>query len=309
VKALTIATRESKLALWQANFIRSELERHHPGLEVRLLGMRTRGDHWLNAPLREIGGKGLFIKELEEALLSGEAQIAVHSMKDLPAAVPDGFVLAATGYRADVRDVIVGTQGGVDSLRRGAKVGTSSLRRQAQLLHQRPDLDIQPIRGNVDTRLNKLAQGEYEAIVLAAAGLNRLGITPAKFSNLDVGASLPAAGQGALGIECLASALEVQALLAPLNDTVVAACVHAERLVSLGLGADCSMPVAAYAVATDTGIHLRSLLASADGKQVIRAEATLREPDAVAAEVIERLNAQGARSILDGLQHALPDTE
>jgi hydroxymethylbilane synthase len=178
VKTLTIATRESQLALWQANFIRSELERHHPGLEVRLLGMRTRGDRWLNAPLREVGGKGLFIKELEEALLSGEAQIAVHSMKDLPAEVPDGFVLAATGFREDVRDVIVGVEGGAGALKAEARVGTSSLRRQAQLLRNRPDLDVQPIRGNVDTRLNKLAQGEYDAIVLAAAGLTRLGITP-----------------------------------------------------------------------------------------------------------------------------------
>ncbi len=301
MKTLTIATRESQLALWQANFIRSELERVHPGLEVRLLGMRTRGDRWLNAPLREIGGKGLFIKELEEALLAGDAQIAVHSMKDLPAEVPEGFALGAIGYRADVRDVLIGSREGVAGLRPGAKVGTSSLRRQAQLLEKRPDLEIHPIRGNVDTRLQKQQRGEYDAIVLAAAGLDRLGLNVHDSMRLDIDDSLPAAGQGALGIECLAADEEVFELLRPLNDLEVFRCVQTERSVSAGLGADCSMPVAAYAVSNSGGLWLRTLLASADGKLVIRAEARGADPVEVATAAVEQLNAQGASAILAGL--------
>lgn len=302
MKTLTIATRESKLALWQANFIRAELERLHPGLEVRLLGMRTRGDRWLNAPLRELGGKGLFIKELEEALLAGEAQIAVHSMKDLPATVPEGFTLGAVGYRVDVRDVLVGVRGGVSALPQGARLGTSSLRRQAQILEKRPDLEVLPIRGNVDTRLEKQRSGEFDAIILAAAGLHRLAIELPDSTVLEIGESLPAAGQGALGIECLAGANEVLQLLEPLNDPVVARCVTAERLVSAGLGADCSMPVAAYAVMEGHQLWLRTLLASADGKTIIRAEARGDEPAGVATSAVRQLEAQGARQILNGLR-------
>lgn len=302
MNVLTIATRESALAMWQANFIKAELERFHPGLEVRLLGMRTAGDRWLNAPLREIGGKGLFIKELEDALVRGEAQLAVHSMKDLPAVLPDGFVLGAVGYRADVRDVLVGAPRGVEGLPQGARVGTSSLRRQTQLLARRPDLRIAPVRGNVGTRLDKLQRGEYDAIVLAAAGLARLGMTPADSTTLAVEESLPAAGQGALGVECLAGDQQVRELLAPLNDAVVEQCVRAERLVSAGLGADCSMPVAAYAEKDGRGLLLRVLLGSADGRSLVRAQARGDVSEAIAAEVVRQLEAGGAHAILDGLR-------
>lgn len=302
MKTLVIATRKSALALWQANFIKSELERHHAGLDVRLLGMSTRGDRWLNAPLREIGGKGLFIKELESALLSGEAHIAVHSLKDLPAIIPAEFTLGAVGYRADVRDVLVGVNGGIAALPLGARVGTSSLRRQAQLLAQRTDLIIGPIRGNVGTRLDKLANGEFDAIVLAAAGLDRLSVDLPTRSTLSLEDSLPAAGQAALGVECLADAHEVRRLLQPLNDELVARCVATERLVSAGLGADCSMPVAAYAEISGSEIRLRALLASADGRQILRAQASGSEPAITADQVVAALKAMGADDILRSLR-------
>ena len=302
MKTLVIATRKSALALWQANFVKRELERYHAGLDVQLLGMTTRGDQWLNAPLRELGGKGLFIKELESALLSGEAHIAVHSLKDLPAIIPDEFTLGAVGYRADVHDVLVGVSGGIASLPQGARVGTSSLRRQSQLLARRADLVISPIRGNVGTRLDKLTNGEFDAIVLAAAGLDRLGVNLPVRSTLSLEDSLPAAGQAALGVECLAGAKEVLSLLQPLNDERVARCVATERLVSAGLGADCSMPVAAYAEISGSEIRLRALLASADGRQILRAEAMGLEPATTAHQVVASLKAMGADDILRTLR-------
>jgi hydroxymethylbilane synthase len=301
MKHLTIATRESALALWQANFIKSELERHHPQLKVSLLGMHTQGDRWLNAPLREIGGKGLFIKELEAALVRGDAQLAVHSMKDLPAALPEEFALGAIGYRADVRDVLVGVRDGIEALPQGARVGTSSLRRQAQLLAVRPDLLVSSIRGNVGTRLQKQRNGEFDAIVLAAAGLTRLGLSLPDSSLLEVEASLPAAGQGALGVECLAAAEDVRRLLEPLNDVITARCVATERLVSAGLGADCSMPVAAYAQMQGDTVFLRALIASADGRTVIRASARGADSKAAADAVVGELLRGGAADILAGL--------
>ncbi len=302
MKTLVIATRKSALALWQANFVKRELERYHAGLDVQLLGMTTRGDQWLNAPLRELGGKGLFIKELESALLSGEAHIAVHSLKDLPAIIPAEFTLGAVGYRADVHDVLVGVSGGIASLPQGARVGTSSLRRQSQLLARRADLVISPIRGNVGTRLDKLTNGEFDAIVLAAAGLDRLGVNLPARSTLSLEDSLPAAGQAALGVECLAGAKEVLSLLQPLNDERVARCVATERLVSAGLGADCSMPVAAYAEISGSKIRLRALLASADGRQILRAEAMGLEPATTAHQVVASLKAMGADDILRTLR-------
>ena len=302
MKTLVIATRKSALALWQANFVKRELERYHAGLDVQLLGMTTRGDQWLNAPLRELGGKGLFIKELESALLSGEAHIAVHSLKDLPAIIPAEFTLGAVGYRADVHDVLVGVSGGIASLPQGARVGTSSLRRQSQLLAQRADLVVSPIRGNVGTRLDKLTSGEFDAIVLAAAGLDRLGVNLPVRSTLSLEDSLPAAGQAALGVECLAGAKEVLSLLQPLNDERVARCVATERLVSAGLGADCSMPVAAYAEISGSEIRLRALLASADGRQILRAEAMGLEPATTAHQVVASLKAMGADDILRSLR-------
>lgn len=295
-----IATRESALALWQANFIRDRLLAAHPGLDVELLGMTTAGDRWLQAPLSEIGGKGLFVKELEQAMLDGRADIAVHSVKDLPAELPDGFALPVIAFRDAVHDVVVGVSPDLDALPEGARLGSSSLRRQAQLKAVRPDLDVRPVRGNVGTRLGKLDAGEYDAIVLAAAGLNRLGLSRADSFALPVTTCLPAPGQGALGIECLADS-PVQQLLAPLVDDEVAACVAAERGISAGLGADCSLPVAANAVYDGGEVALTALLADADGGRLLRTQRRGDDPVDVARLAVQDLFDQGAQEVLDDL--------
>ncbi len=302
MKELVIATRESPLALWQAEFVKAALQSAHRGLRVTLLGMRTQGDRWLSSPLSEVGGKGLFIKELEQALLDGRADIAVHSMKDVPAHLPEAFALPVIAYRDDVRDALVTARdGGLAALPSGSRVGSASLRRQAQLRARRPDLEVLPIRGNVGTRLGKLESGEYDALLLASAGLNRLGLETRISEYLSVDDSMPAAGQGALGIECLAAAHEVRKLLAVLDDAAVNACVSAERAVSAGLGADCSAPLGAYAERRDGRLHLRAVLGTVDGAQMLRAEATGIDPAVVGARVVESLRAQGAMEILDGL--------
>lgn len=303
MERLVIATRESPLALWQAEFVKAALEQAHPGLEVALLGMRTQGDKWLQSPLSEVGGKGLFLKELEQALLDGRADLAVHSMKDVPAHLDEEFVLPVIGFRDDVRDALVSASGaGVDDLPTGARVGSASLRRQSQLRARRPDLDVAPIRGNVGTRLGKMEAGEYDALVLAAAGLQRLELTHRVTEYLNVEASVPAAGQGALGIECLASADRVRELIAVLNDEVVSRGVRAERTVSAGLGADCSAPLGAYATLEGPRIELNAVLATPDGARVLRARASGEDPAVVGGEVVESLKSQGAMEILDALE-------
>jgi hydroxymethylbilane synthase len=301
-ETIRIATRESELALWQANFVRDQLLAAHPGLDVELLGMTTQGDRWLAAPLSEVGGKGLFVKELEVAMLDGHADIAVHSVKDLPAHMPDGFDLPVIAFRDDVEDVLLSKLGGLVDLPHGARVGSSSLRRRSQLLARRADLDVVPIRGNVGTRLQKLDSGEYDAIVLAAAGLKRLGIERDDAHTLHLDICLPAPGQGALGIECRLDA-PFMALLAPLKDAVTARCVRAERGVSAGLGADCSLPVAAHASIGASGeISLRALIGSADGSQILRASVTGDDPDAVALDAVQQLYGLGAEKILAELR-------
>ena len=303
MKELVIATRESPLALWQAEFVKAALEAAHPGLAVTLLGMRTQGDRWLSSPLSEVGGKGLFIKELEQALVAGRADLAVHSMKDVPAHLADEFTLPAIGFRDDVRDALVSRDGTpFAALPAGARIGSASLRRQAQLLARRPDLEVAPVRGNVGTRLGKLEAGEYHALVLAAAGLQRLKLTDRVTEYLSVADSVPAAGQGALGIECLAGAGEVIELVRVLNDPEVCACVLAERAVSAGLGADCSAPLGAYAERRRGRLELMAVLASVDGRRILRASASGMDPTAVGGEVVEQLESQGARAILESLQ-------
>lgn len=305
LERIVIATRESKLALWQAEFVQRELSKASPGTSVELLGMTTRGDQWLSSPLSEVGGKGLFIKELEEAMLDGRADVAVHSMKDVPAHLPDGFVLPLIGYRADVRDALVTrSEGGLDDLPEGAVVGSSSLRRQAMLLARRPDLRVRPVRGNVGTRLGKMDTGEYDALVLAAAGLDRLGLAGRISERLPVDVSLPAAGQGALGVECSAAATELSALLASLQDPIVAGCVAAERVVSAGIGADCSAPLGAHAI-HDTGtITLVARLATPDGTRALAARAEGEDPLQVGGAVAESLLSQGARELLADIGRA-----
>lgn len=304
---LVIATRESPLALWQAEFVKAALEAAHDGLSVTLLGMRTQGDRWLSSPLSEVGGKGLFIKELEAALLDGRADIAVHSMKDVPAHLPDGFALPVMAFRDDVRDALVTRDGGgLADLPEGSRVGSASLRRQCQLRARRPDLKVEPIRGNVGTRLGKMESGEYAALVLASAGLKRLKLEHRVAEYLSVDHSVPSAGQGALGIECLAGAEDVRACIAVLNDADVTACVTAERTVSAGLGADCSAPLGAYAELDGRTLHLRAVLGTPDGRRLLRAEASGDDPLVVGSNVVASLRAQGALEILDALPKPEP---
>lgn len=297
---LVIATRESTLALWQANFVKAELETAHPGLEVELLGMTTEGDRWLASPLSEVGGKGLFIKALEDALLSGRAHLAVHSMKDVPAVLPDGFVMPVVAFRADVRDALVAPQGGgLDGLAEGALVGSSSLRRQAMLKAYRSDLRVAPVRGNVGTRLAKLDAGDYDALLLASAGLDRLGLDERISERLPTDVFLPAAGQGALGIECRADAGELIELLGALDDPRVHLPVSAERLVSAGLGADCSAPLGCHAVLDGDRLELSAVLLSRDGSRALAARAEGEDAIEVSAVVVDSLVSQGARALLD----------
>lgn len=301
-RRLRIATRKSPLALWQAEHIKAALETAHPGLEVVLVGFITSGDRWLSAPLSEVGGKGLFVKELEQAMLDGTADLAVHSMKDVPAALPDPFVLGAIGYRADVRDVLVSRTGAsLAALPESARIGSASLRRAAQLRHLRRDLRVEPIRGNVNTRLDKLDAGDYDALVLASAGLERLGLSGRVTEYLDLEVSLPAAGQGAIGIECRADRADLIALLQPLNDPDVARCVTAERAVSRGLNADCSLPVAAYAECGERGVFVRARVGSPDGVTLLHAEATASDPEDAGAQAADELRALGATELLESL--------
>ncbi len=294
-----IATRKSELALWQAYHVQDALRAQHPGLEVEVVPLSTKGDQWLQAPLSEIGGKGLFIKELENAMLDGRADIAVHSMKDVPADMPEGFALPVICTRHDVRDVVVGrTAPTLAELPPGSVVGSASLRRGAQILARFPKLQVKPIRGNVQTRLAKLDAGEYDALILACAGLDRLKLDHRITERLSVSDSLPSAGQGALGIECRSDQQALIELLLPLNEDVVFRCVEAERAVSRGLGADCSMPVAAYAELNGDELNLQALLASANGRRVLRASASGTDPLAVGKAAADELLAQGAAEIL-----------
>lgn len=299
---IIIATRRSELALWQAEFVKNALERVRPGIEVKLLGMTTSGDRWLNAPLAEIGGKGLFIKELEGALLAGKAKVAVHSMKDVPAVLSDCFSLPVIAFRDDPRDVLVSRNGEkLAELPAGARIGSSSLRRQSQVYAVRRDLDICPVRGNVNTRLSKLDSGEYDALLLASAGLKRLQLEARVTEYLDPNICLPAGGQGALGIECLSNDEALIELLSPLDEADVRACVEAERGVSAGLEADCSAPLGAHATIVDGRITLRAVLATPDGSEILRAEASGTQPDALARDVVANLAGQGGLELLQRL--------
>ena len=299
---LVIATRRSRLALWQAEHVQARLAAL--GHSVELLPMTTQGDELLQASLANVGGKGLFIKELETALADGRADLAVHSMKDMPAVVPPGFALAAILSRDDPRDAFVsGRYAGFAELPPGSIVGTSSLRRQAQVLERYPSLEIRPLRGNVDTRLAKLDRGEYAAIVLAHAGLKRLGLADRSRSLLPVDESMPSPGQAALGIECLAARADVQSIVAPLADAASSACVRAERAVNRALGGDCTIPLGAFAELEGNRLWLRALVASPDGRRIVRAEARgdAADPEALGSRVADALRAQGADQILAAL--------
>ncbi len=299
-RRLTIATRESALALWQAEHIRSRLSALYPGIVVELLGMTTQGDRILDQPLAAIGGKGLFIKELEVAMAEGNADLAVHSLKDVPMTMPAGFVLACVTAREDPRDAFVSSRhGSLAELPKGAVVGTSSLRREAQLRERFPELVIEPLRGNVNTRLRKLDEGRYEAIILAAAGLKRLGFANRIASLLEADESLPAPGQGALAIEVRSDRKELVAALVPLADRATLLATAAERAFSRALGGSCHMPLAGYAVWEEGSLWLRGLLASREGDDVLRGEIDAQVDDETGAEALgmalaDRFLAQGA---------------
>lgn len=298
-REIRIATRKSALALWQAEYVKARLEQAHPGLKVSLVPMVSRGDKLLDAPLAKIGGKGLFVKELETALLENEADIAVHSMKDVPMDFPEGLGLFCICEREDPRDAFVSnTYDSLEALPPGSVVGTSSLRRQAQLLARRPDLKIQFLRGNVNTRLAKLDAGEYDAIILAAAGLIRLGFAGRIRASIGVDDSLPAGGQGAVGIECRSADREIHALLAPLHHAETAARVTAERALNKRLNGGCQVPIACYALLEDGQLWLRGLVGQPDGALLLRAEGRGSEAEALGVQVAEQLLAQGAGAIL-----------
>lgn len=303
-REIRIATRKSALALWQAEYVKARLEQAHPGLKVSLVPMVSRGDKLLDAPLAKIGGKGLFVKELETALLENEADIAVHSMKDVPMDFPEGLGLFCICEREDPRDAFVSTTyESLDALPAGSVVGTSSLRRQAQLLARRPDLKIQFLRGNVNTRLAKLDAGEYDAIILAAAGLIRLGFEDRIRSSISAEDSLPAGGQGAVGIECRSADADVHALLAPLHHRETALRVTAERALNKHLNGGCQVPIACYALLEDDQLWLRGLVGQPDGGLLLRAEdrAASSDAEALGVRVAEALLAQGADAILQAV--------
>ncbi len=302
VKPLVIATRRSRLALWQAEHVRARLAGAHAGLAVDLLPMTTRGDELVDQRLDQAGGKGLFIKELEQAMQEGRADLAVHSMKDLPAELAPGFALAAILKREDPRDALVSSKYfSLKDLPDKAVVGTSSLRRAAQILERYPQLEAKLLRGNVETRLAKLDRGEYDAVILAVAGLVRLGLESRIRARLDPEDSLPAPGQGALGVECLDSRPDLKQLLLFLEDAPTAVCVRAERAVSRALGGSCTLPLGAYAESDGKRLKLRALVASADGRRVARANGAGDDPERLGAEVAKRLRALGADEILRSL--------
>ena len=300
-REIRIATRKSALALWQAEYVKARLEQAHPGLTVSLVPMVSRGDKLLDSPLSKIGGKGLFVKELETALLENEADIAVHSMKDVPMDFPEGLGLFCICEREDPRDAFVSnTFASLDDLPQGSIVGTSSLRRQAQLLTRRPDLEIRFLRGNVNTRLAKLDAGEYDAIILAAAGLIRLGFEDRITSAISIEDSLPAGGQGAVGIECRSVDTEIHALLAPLHHADTAVRVTAERALNKHLTGGCQVPSACYAVLEGEQIWLRGLVGEPSGGVLLSADARAPRTSAteLGVQVAEALLAQGAGDIL-----------
>ncbi len=304
MSVVRIATRKSPLALWQAEYVKAELQRHHPGLQVELVGFTTQGDRILDAPLAKVGGKGLFVKELENAMLAGDADLAVHSMKDVPVDFPDGLHLAAICPREDARDAFVSNHyDSLDALPQGAKVGTSSLRRRCHLARLRPDLVIDDLRGNVGTRLGKLDAGQYDAIVLAVAGLKRLGLGARIRAALDLSASLPAAGQGAVGIECRRDDARINALLAPLHHRDTALCVRAERAMNARLMGGCQVPIAAYAERQGEQLWLRGRIGWPDGRALLLAEArgSVADPEVLGLQVAEQLLAQGAAGIVAGV--------
>ncbi len=304
MNTLKIATRQSPLALWQAEHIRARLEALHAGLNVELVPFVTQGDKILDTPLAKIGGKGLFVKELEAALLDGRADLAVHSMKDVPMALPEGLSLAVICEREDPLDAFVSnTYASFQDLPQGAKVGTSSLRRKCQILKARPDLEIIDLRGNVGTRLSKLDAGQYDAIILASAGLKRLGLSERIRHTLTPEVSLPAVGQGALGLECRTNDQAVLELILPLMDDETNVCVRAERAFNAYLEGGCQVPIAGYATLKDGQLSMEGRVGSVDGQTLLSAQlsAAPEQAEQLGEQLAQNLLAQGAGELLKAL--------
>ena len=304
---IRIATRESQLALWQANEVARLLKHHHSDVEIDIVGMTTKGDRFLQASLATAGGKGLFVKELEQSLLDGGTDIAVHSMKDVPFDLPSGLGIHAILTREDPRDAFVANQyDSLDQLPPNAIVGTSSSRRECQLRAYRNDLEIKPLRGNVNTRLAKLDDGQYDAIILASAGLKRLGFGDRIRGFIDVDLSLPAIGQGAIGIESRIDDQPTRQLLTCLHDAPTALCVESERHISTALSASCHLPIAAHATLSNDTLELRALVGHPSGKQILRAKdrGTVRDAPQICARVVEQLTTDGALDLVASLREA-----
>lgn len=300
MNTLRIATRQSPLALWQASFVKQELERCWPKLEVHLVPMLTSGDRFLSDSLATVGGKGLFVKELERALLEGTADVAVHSLKDVPAHLPEGLVLSVFLEREDPRDALLSSFASLETLPYGARVGTASLRRCALLKHYYPHLCIETLRGNVNSRLTKLENGDFDAILLAVAGLKRLGLETQIRQYLELENFVPAVGQGVLALQCRTADTHIATLLAPLHHTETALCVTAERAFNERLGGACHVPVAAHATIEGSQLQLNGLVASVDGQACLRTTASAPFEHAIrlGIEVAETLLARGAAAIL-----------
>ncbi len=305
-KIIRIATRQSPLALWQAEHVAELLVRTFPGVRTELVKMMTRGDKILDAPLAKVGGKGLFVKELEQGMLEGLADIAVHSMKDVPVDFPEGLHLAAILAREDPTDAFVSNRySGLNELPANARIGTSSLRRECQLKEKFPDAKVVPLRGNVNTRLAKLDAGDYDAIILASAGLKRLGMADRITQSLDTGVSLPAIGQGAIGIECRVDDLKINEILSTLHDTETGLCVSAERAMNARLNGGCQVPIAGFAQFQRGQIFMRGLVGNPDGSVLYRSERSggLDQGEVIGRQIAEDLLAQGAGEILQALFH------
>ncbi len=304
IRPIRIATRKSPLALWQANYVKDALQAAHPGLEVELVTFVTKGDVILDTPLAKVGGKGLFVKELEVAMLEGKADLAVHSMKDVPVDFPPGLGLVTICEREDPRDAFVSNHyQSLDQLPQGAVVGTCSLRRQCQIKEQRPDIIIKDLRGNVGTRLNKLDAGDYDAIILAAAGLKRLKLEQRIAGYIEPEQSLPAVGQGAVGIECRLDDTRLHRLLTPLHHQDTADRVLCERAMNNTLQGGCQVPIGSFSLLDDDQIWLRALVGEPDGSQIVRGEirGARSEAEQLGQKLAEQLLAQGAKAILTRL--------
>ena len=305
-KIIRIATRQSPLALWQAEHVAELLVRAFPGVRTQLVKMVTRGDKILDAPLAKVGGKGLFVKELEQGMLEGVADIAVHSMKDVPVDFPEGLYLASILTREDPTDAFVSNHyASLNELPANARIGTSSLRRECQIKEKFPDAQVMPLRGNVNTRLAKLDAGEYDAIILASAGLKRLGMSNRITQSLDASVSLPAIGQGAIGIECRIDDVEINAMLTALHDAETGLCVVAERAMNARLNGGCQVPIAGFALLQGEQLFMRGLVGSPDGSVIYRSERSggLDQGDVIGRLIAEDLLAQGADKVLQALFH------